>query len=71
MNNGMLVNEKVFVNSSSDNLAPLMKGIDNLTKVMKNKREMSIHPHVLGGMAKGIVVDEKKGLTRERTIYKS
>jgi tape measure domain-containing protein len=49
----------------------LAKKLDELTNVVKSKPEFSMHPDIVMGIVKGITTEEKRGLTRNRTKFRS
>lgn len=73
ISNGLLVpNYSLTERSSSTlDLKPLEKKVDNLTNVMKNKRETTFSNDVLLGVSRGLVENSRKGSTRNRTFYRS
>lgn len=45
--------------------------IDELKDIVKNKRELTIEPEIISGIAKGVIVTEKTGIIRNRTKYRA
>jgi tape measure domain-containing protein len=65
---GMIVPISKTVQESKPDI--LAQKIDNLTNVIKNKREVTFSEDVKLGISRGLIETEKKGLTRTRTTYK-
>jgi TP901 family phage tail tape measure protein len=70
LNNGMIIEQKT-AKQEINALNPLIAEVRELSKIMENKPEITISENVRFGIARGIVVEEKRGKTRERSIYNS
>ena len=55
------INQSNTVYNNTIDTSKLEGKIDNLTQVMKNKPEVSFHPHIIQGLADGIVKKVKRG----------